>query len=354
VVFVSLPPSLGGSIRALETHLAVLGRDDSVLAAPAGTSAADYLMATGSFAELVDVTTRGPLRSVALAVGARRLHNWALDHRAEVAAIHANGMPEMAVAWSAARAIDIPLVVWAHGAEVPRLVRRTRSVWRRHDVDVRWAAVSAAASKMILRSGVATEERMHVVPNPIDPDVVRVERVPEADVTRLAFLGGTSIRKGFDILPAMMERLADLPVRLYLAGRQPEHDDETWLRLQAHGDRVVCLGALSDVREIYGVSDIILMPSRNESFGRVAAEAMMNGIPLVAFDIPALREVIGDGGLLTPVDDVDELADAVRRLAATPGLADRLGAVGRDRAKAYVPATVSNQLCELYGLTRTG
>jgi glycosyltransferase involved in cell wall biosynthesis len=57
-----------------------------------------------------------------------------------------------------------------------------------------------------------------------------------------------------------------------------------------------------DPRAFYRVSRLVLMPSLwNESFGRVAAEAMMNSIPVIASDRGALPEVIGDGGLTLPI-----------------------------------------------------
>ncbi len=57
-----------------------------------------------------------------------------------------------------------------------------------------------------------------------------------------------------------------------------------------------------DPRAFYRASRLVLMPSLwNESFGRVAAEAMMNGIPVIASDRGALPEVIGDGGLTLPI-----------------------------------------------------
>jgi len=57
-----------------------------------------------------------------------------------------------------------------------------------------------------------------------------------------------------------------------------------------------------DPRDMYRVSRLILMPSLwNESFGRVAAEAQINGIPVLASDRGSLPEVIGDGGVILPI-----------------------------------------------------
>jgi len=55
----------------------------------------------------------------------------------------------------------------------------------------------------------------------------------------------------------------------------------------------------TDPRQFYAVTKVLIMPSLwNESFGLVAAEAMINGIPVMASNRGALPEVVGDGGLL--------------------------------------------------------
>ncbi len=60
----------------------------------------------------------------------------------------------------------------------------------------------------------------------------------------------------------------------------------------------------SDPRDFYKVSRILLVPSLwRESFGRVAAEAMMNGIPVLASDRGALPETLGDSGFLFTIPD---------------------------------------------------
>lgn len=355
IAFISLPPSLGGSIRALETHLDAMRDVRCVLAGPARSSAIDYLMATERFDEIVDVTAHGRGRLASMAMSALRFRSWARAQGDSLVAIHANGMPEMTVAFPAAAATGVPLVVWAHGVDVPRWVTRFSSVWKRGSVDVRWAAVSRAAADKILATGVARPDDMHIVPNPIDPAVALADRVPSDGPVRLAFLGGGSVRKGFDLMPGMLTALADRDVRLYTAGAPPKSGDANWAAVLEHGSRVHQLGALSDVREIYRVSDIVLMPSRQESFGRVAAEAMMNGLPLVAFDIPALREVIGagEGGVLVPLDDADRFTEAVRQLVDDRDLRTKLGTIGRERAKAYLPSSVSADLRGLYGLETT-
>jgi glycosyltransferase involved in cell wall biosynthesis len=57
-----------------------------------------------------------------------------------------------------------------------------------------------------------------------------------------------------------------------------------------------------DPRNFYSVSKLLLMPSLwNESFGLVAAEAMLNGIPVLASNRGALPETVGEGGFLLEI-----------------------------------------------------
>ncbi len=60
--------------------------------------------------------------------------------------------------------------------------------------------------------------------------------------------------------------------------------------------------------------DVLAMPSHWEGFGLAAAEAMAAGVPVAGSDVPGLREVIGDAGLLFPVDDDKALADGLQEL----------------------------------------
>ena len=82
-----------------------------------------------------------------------------------------------------------------------------------------------------------------------------------------------------------------------------------------------------------GAFDVFVVPSRWEGFGRVAVEAMLAGVPVIASDVGGLPEVVGDAGILTPVDDPVALAAATERLIESPALRADLGERGRERAR---------------------
>ena len=88
--------------------------------------------------------------------------------------------------------------------------------------------------------------------------------------------------------------------------------------------------------ELLAGARVVAMPSRFETFGMVAAEAMACGTPVVAFEIPSLREVVRDGaGVLVPAFDTEAFATALAQLANDPDAVETMGSRGRDLARAY-------------------
>src|SRR5690606_41583474 len=83
-----------------------------------------------------------------------------------------------------------------------------------------------------------------------------------------------------------------------------------------------------------------LFPSHDEGFGLPALEAMASGVPVIAADGSALREVVGGAGLLVPPDEEEAWVQAVLRLRRDPELRRDLIDAGLARA-----ARMSWELC---------
>jgi phosphatidylinositol alpha-mannosyltransferase len=370
VVFVSLPDGVGGSTRSLANLLGYLGGEAvRVLAAPPSGRFVG-LVADGAKAEwhlpVVDWGMGRALvrrtRTAARLIGALRPHH----HR--VRAIHANGLNELAAALPAAVLWRLPVVVWVHNSEPGRAVEVMSRIWgpvsRR--CPIRFAAVSDLARDVVTEARLARPDDVVIVPNPIDPDdVVAGNRVaatehPAGEPVSVAYVGGPRDNKGFHFLPELIERVGErASVRWLIFSRQTDdHLSDVWDRLrELEGTgRVSIEGKLTDVSKVYARCDIVVNPSLRESFCRVAAEAMLNGIPVVASDLEPVRALLGDGdaGLLFPVGDIDAAAEAILRLVRDPALRDRLGAEGRGRAAAFGPEPVRQEFLDLLGLRRSG
>ncbi|MFW6456797.1 MAG: glycosyltransferase family 4 protein [Planctomycetota bacterium] len=101
------------------------------------------------------------------------------------------------------------------------------------------------------------------------------------------------------------------------------------------GDNVIFTGYRRDIASLVSDCDLMVIPSRNEPFGRVALEAMALEKPVVASNDAGLAEVVEDGetGLLVPPEDPRTLSRAIKRLITSPQLARRMGMAGYDRVR---------------------
>src|SRR5690606_12080037 len=93
--------------------------------------------------------------------------------------------------------------------------------------------------------------------------------------------------------------------------------------------------AANEVAQAMRSADALILPSRSEGFGLVAAEAMASGLPVIATDGSSLRELIANGvtGLLCEQDSIPMFVAAARQLAADGELATRMSAAAASEAR---------------------
>lgn len=359
VVFVCLASGLGGSTRSLATVLDHLrGRATRVLATPDPGRLASIARERGLAEVLIPIpgARAGEARARRL-LAAGAITRWIWRHRTSISAVHANGPEELNLLVLAAVTTKVRLVVWSHARNVSPWMRRLGPFWGRvlRHRQVRWAAVSSAARRVLVEGGLTPSDRVAIIPNPIDAaDVVGVRPADGSAGVRIGYLGSDARYKGFQLLPDVVERLRDTPVR-WLLFTSPRSGDnaEAWERLRSMSQDLVQISSkLDDVRDAYAECDLVFLPSLEESFGRVAAEAMLNGLPVVGSDLEPVRELLGDdeAGSLFPPGDVDRAAAAIRRLSADHDLRRRMGARGTARAQAFEPRKIVDDLADLYSL----
>ncbi|GAB2935402.1 glycosyltransferase family 4 protein [Rhodococcus aerolatus] len=155
-----------------------------------------------------------------------------------------------------------------------------------------------------------------------------------ADRTQLVYLGRIEVeQKGLDLLLEAYAAVADrVSADLWLAGDGPDVARVRALAAQ-HGvaERVHLLGAVAGSRrfDLLAQARLLVVPSRYETFGMVAAEALSVGTPVLAFDIPCLAELVGaDVGRTVAPFEVAALGAELAALAADPALCRRLGDAG--------------------------
>ncbi|HPO91672.1 MAG TPA: glycosyltransferase family 4 protein [Victivallales bacterium] len=105
-----------------------------------------------------------------------------------------------------------------------------------------------------------------------------------------------------------------------------------------------------DLIELYCASDIFVLPTLIETFGMVLVEAMAAGLPVITTDAPGVRDVVCDGkeGLITPVGDVNSLADKIELLLKDKLLHNNLKKGALESSKKYDWDNVCRMYLELY------
>lgn len=115
------------------------------------------------------------------------------------------------------------------------------------------------------------------------------------------------------------------------------------------GRSVVFLGHREDVPDLMSAADALLFPSLYEGFGGTVIEAMALELPIIASDIPTLREVTSEAALLTPLASSSELAKAALRILDDPRLADELRSAGMHRFQEHFTLeAVADQMARFY------
>jgi glycosyltransferase involved in cell wall biosynthesis len=200
---------------------------------------------------------------------------------------------------------------------------------------------SAWSRRVLLRLYSLPEDGVHVA----EPGVDAADLAPgTATAGALLSVAAVIPGKGHDVLLDALARLTGLRWHCLCVGsldRDPAFAEG--LRRRALDDglngRVRFSGpqAGGDLARSYSTSDLLVVPSRAETYGMVVTEALARGLPVVAAEVGGVPEALGHGadgtrpGLLVPPDDPAALRDALRAWLEDADLRQRLRRAARER-----------------------
>lgn len=216
-----------------------------------------------------------------------------------------------------------------------------------------WIGIAKGICQHLIDGGFP-RDRVFYIPNFVDETVAEAlprdsfDTNPEQPI--LLALGRLHVNKGFDVLLQSLQAIPE--ATLWLAGDGPEGGR---LRQQAEQlgvlDRVRFLGWRRDVNALMRSADIFVCPSRHEGLGSIVGEAWFNRCPIVATASQGPAELIEHErtGLVTPVDNSEQLADAILQLLHNPAAASQLAENAyRHYMDNYSRAIICQQYADLF------
>ncbi len=138
-----------------------------------------------------------------------------------------------------------------------------------------------------------------------------------------------------DVIEIVYRVMQVRPAKLIMIGDGPERSKaEARARELNISDHVHFLGKQDNIYLLLSSSDVFLMPSRLESFGLAALEAMSCGVPCVTSDAGGLKELVKNGvsGFTAPVGDIDRMAQLVLQIVKDQKTWEKMSAQCREYA----------------------
>ena len=281
---------------------------------------------------------------------ARVARTWGADH------IHAHWAgPPSTAALVASRLSGVPWSLTAHFSDI-----RAKNLLREKSTSARFVRFIAHAMAELARRTEpgCDESRWTVLHLGVElPAAVSWGSLNDPPVVLTA--ARLDVVKRQDTLLRAVRLLRDdgVDVEVWLAGSGPrEQELRALVGELGLDDAVRFLGFVQNETLLEwladGRVDVVALPSDGEGLPVSLIEALAHGVPAVATDVGGVAELLGDGcGELVPRDDVDELANAIRRLLRSPELrAERVHA-GRMRVEQeFGVAPVVRRLRELAGI----
>lgn len=197
----------------------------------------------------------------------------------------------------------------------------------------------------------AKNERFVVINNGVDVERFSLLRRPIAPKSLIMVSRFAPAKDQETLIRAMKYVDEDVILRLVGDGENLEHCRQLAID-EGVSDRVMFLGARSDVAELIAESYIGVQSSNWEGFGLTAVELMAAGKPVVASAVEGLKQVVDGAGVVFGRGDVAELAEKITQLLVNKEYYETIANACKQRAKAYdISVMAEKYKCVYYGLT---
>lgn len=262
--------------------------------------------------------------------------------------------------WACLGAANPAAVVLVRHMDVPLRPMLVRLANRRADAVI---AVSQAVRRTLVERSGITSQLVRVLPNPsrLPPRDGRPDADEQAQARSslglpqegrwVGFFGGFEPAKGLDDALFAVRRASEscgpihvLVPRRGTRWRSDAAEDRRRLEASGLGDHLHVVGEIHDMQLAFTAVDATLIATRSElseALPMTAIESLACGVPVVAYGVGGVPEVVGDDGTcgrLAKQDDRDDLARQLADLLRDPQTAARAGEAGIERARSLFAA----------------
>ena len=226
---------------------------------------------------------------------------------------------------------DIPTIVTAHGTDIIGYNKDER--YKKIAIEAakrskKIITVSKDNNKLVNKVFPFAKDKTLLIPNGYNPDVFYKDSVDKKETLNelginknykkiVCFAGKFTEIKGIDTLIKAASIYEDDETLTLLSGDGILFND---MKKLAHNLKLKNIKFLGNqdhdtLRKIYNISNVSIIPSRNESFGLVAVEALACGTPVISTDVGGLNDIVNPKvGIKFPCNDHIALADDIKKV----------------------------------------
>ncbi|WP_281613887.1 glycosyltransferase family 1 protein [Flammeovirga sp. SubArs3] len=203
--------------------------------------------------------------------------------------------------------------------------------------------ISEFTKKEVLEIIPWAQEKIIVIPNPIDLELCRSNFIKKKKTFTLLIIG-TKENKNIE---RIFESVKELDLEINLIGKLSDNQQKLVNSLKLNINNFYNL-PYNKVLELYNTSNLLCFPSTYEGFGMPILEAQAIGIPVITSNLSPMKDITGEGALLVDPYSIKNIRECIIKIINSPMLQEELIIKGKENVLRYDIHAIAKQYENLY------